>query len=400
MPGYDDLGFGCDNDLNNYNHNGSSVLNDGGDSGSSSGFSWADLLSSGNNGNNSGDSYTRSGNPYQPYMPQTNYTNTFTPQGNTADYSSYGNNANFQQPAKPTVPKQTQNSYNPGKPVLNNQVTNNRNTTELDVLDTGNLLGKNPLKKNVTTTDVLDAKSKTFFERLIDEPLSYFPEYHPKDDVLGYDYDDNKSTQNGVFTGTYIFSKDGVLLGQVSDGKQRVYVLDGNLSLEDFGRVMSFTMELENLSIDQAASRFGTFYDLTSFSKAYDMYGEAALARKIGDDEISNIKKIELNGKDFVPYAEVMVRLILTDNNTITIGDKVAPSKNLLFSSPHEVDPAASYLNTHGLPKGKLTWITLDNQLMEYDVDYGPDLDDLRTVSGKYRLVTVDKDYIYIYTVD
>ncbi|MBS1585657.1 MAG: hypothetical protein JSS82_08925 [Bacteroidetes bacterium] len=39
MPGYDDPGYGCDNDLNNYSHDGSSVLNDSGsnDSGSRGG---------------------------------------------------------------------------------------------------------------------------------------------------------------------------------------------------------------------------------------------------------------------------------------------------------------------------------------------------------------------------
>ncbi|MBS1585650.1 MAG: hypothetical protein JSS82_08890 [Bacteroidetes bacterium] len=188
MPGYDDPGYGCDNDLNNYNHDGSSVLNDSGsDDSGSSGFSWGDLLSSGSN-SNSGNSYARSGNPYQPYMPQTNYTNAFTPQGNNTGYSSYGNNANFQKPTKPTPPKQAQNPNNPGKPVLNNHVTNNNNTTDRDVLDTGNLLGKNPLKKNVVSSDVLDARTKTFFERLQNEPLSYFPQYHPDDDIFTYDY--------------------------------------------------------------------------------------------------------------------------------------------------------------------------------------------------------------------
>ncbi|MBS1585653.1 MAG: hypothetical protein JSS82_08905 [Bacteroidetes bacterium] len=311
MP--DDPGYGCDNDLNNYSHDGSSVLNDSGsDDSGSSGFSWGDLLSSGSNGN-SGNSYARSGNPYQPYMHQTNYTNAFTPQGNDTNYSSYGNNANFQKPTKPTPPTQAQNPNNPGTPVLNNQVTNNNNTTDRDVLDTGNLLGKNPLKKNVVSSDVLDARSKTFFERLQNEPLSYFPQYNPDDNLSGNSIYPDIRPQTGTF-----YNKSGEFLYGDGNINGKVYVVSQLPSFDDTiegSGTITYT-ELKNVTADTFRT---TANIVMQECKTKGINEFLYVAHTSYNEAIAN--NMTMYAKLMTTYSSVHDKTPLSDNNNSVIAN-------------------------------------------------------------------------------
>ncbi|MBS1585646.1 MAG: hypothetical protein JSS82_08870 [Bacteroidetes bacterium] len=386
MPGYDDPGYGCDNDLNNYSHDGSSVLNDSGsDDSGSSGFSWGDLVSSGSNGN-SGNSYARSGNPYQPYMPQTNYTNAFTPQGNNTDYSSYGNNANFQKPAKPTPPKQAHNPYNPGTPVLNTHVTNNNNTTDRDVLDTGNLLGKNPLKKNVLFQDVLDAKSKGFLERterdnlLLVLPIIFFSSiwdfnYRYRATIFNPDRSPKINPNNIVRNSSAykefatLFSENGIY------GKQHIELFGASADLSGLASSSGYSSTIYRVSVKGATSVLvhiaGTasakYSDLASVD---ELDGNSIDSVRIGITMDNNIKDYEfftffaeelvhaqenanmalkfMQTRDFATFKANYMRLVNEESNPATEAHQSIGKNQGIFKQM-----VTSFLNTiYNLPLG------------------------------------------------
>ena len=204
---------------------------------------------------------------------------------------------------------------------------------------------------------------------------------------------------------TYYYSNSGQLLGRIYTKQTAAVIL--NKDTDKYVRKRLGNGSITNKNMNEMVAKFakfGTTYDVKSFSKYYDDNINSIKAKTINDRPVSGYS-LTVDGKPVQSLrAEVVSRLIIRGGEITTGSAKPATNEDVAYADPSkaniEVNSSGTHIHLHPYYKSV---IGLDDRYGIYEgiIGGGPSEADYRSSPTSYsystiRNVVVDSRAIYL----
>jgi RHS repeat-associated protein len=204
---------------------------------------------------------------------------------------------------------------------------------------------------------------------------------------------------------TYYYSNSGQLLGRIYTKQTAAVIL--NKDTDKYVRKRLGNGSITNKNMNEMVAKFakfGTTYDLKSFSRYYDNNINSVQAKTIGDRPISG-NSLKVDGKTVQSLRAEVVSSLVIGNGVITTGSaKPATSEDVTHADPAKTNMEKNISGTHiHLHPYYKSVISLQDRFgfVDIRIGSGPSIDDYRTSPSAYiysteRNVVVDSRAIYL----